>query len=224
MDEKLLSVIIPAYNAEKYLEEAVSSVRAQHWEGETEILVINDGSTDATAEVGGKLGCFVLNKERGGAASARNTGIRVSGGAWMLLLDADDMLCPDALKSLYQPFTEKPETAAVFGRARDFISPELASEQQNVLQTRDGSYRGILPGCSLIRRKVFDQIGLFNESLQSGETVEWMMKLRSSGLETVMIETITLNRRIHLTNTGRVDRRQEMRNYAALLRKRMNMP
>ena len=224
MCENLLSVILPAYNAERYLEEAVSSVRRQRWVGETEILLVNDGSADGTAALAERLGLRVLNKERGGAASARNGGILASRGAWILLLDADDVLCDGALEALCRPFGERPETAAVFGRAEDFLSPELTPEQRSGMKVRDGGYDGVLPGCSLIRRTVFDAIGLFDESLKSGETVDWMMKLRASGLQTVKLDTVTLRRRLHLTNTGRVDPRQEMLNYAALLRKRMKKP
>lgn len=220
MDEKLLSVIIPAYNAERYLEETVLSVRKQRWEGNTELLLVNDGSADRTEELAERLGCTVLNKEHAGAASARNAGIRASNGAWILFLDADDTLHPDAVDELYRPFLNDPTTAAVFGRALDHVSPELTPEQRSKLKKRDGSYGGILPGCSLIRRKVFDQIGLFDESLQSGETVEWMVRLRSSGLKTAEIEAVTLNRRLH-PDAGRPDPVQQMRNYALILRKRM---
>ena len=221
MNENLLSVIIPAFNAEKYLEEAVNSVRRQRWIGEMEILLVDDGSADGTVALAQKLGCKVMKKEHGGAAAARNVGIRTSSGAWILLLDADDRLCDNALEALYQPFEKSPETSAVFGRAEDFISPELSLEQSSGLKMREGSYEGVLPGCSLIRRSTFDGIGLFDESLKSGETVDWMMRLRSSGMETVKIETTTLCRRLHLSNTGRVNPRQEMMNYANLLRKRM---
>ena len=57
--------------------------------------------------------------------------------------------------------------------------------------------------------------------MTSGETVDWMVRLRSSGMKTVQIVDTVLRRRIHMTNTGRTDRREEMKNYAALLRKRM---
>ncbi len=221
MNENTLSVIIPAYNAGKYLGDAVASVRAQRWAGRVEILVIDDGSSDSTAAIAEGLGCRVIGKERGGAASARNMGVRGTAGEWILFLDADDVLRPDALEALYAPFKEQPETMAVFGRAADFVSPELTEAQKSSLKTREGSYDGVLPGCALIRRSVFEQLGLFDETLKSGETVDWLMRLRASALATAKIDAVTLDRRLHLTNTGRFNRREEMLNYAALLRKRM---
>ena len=110
---------------------------------------------------------------------------------------------------------------AVFAMAEDFISPELTEAQKAELRPRPAPYGGVLPGCSLIRRQVFDAIGLFDDTMKSGETVAWQLKLRDAGIKTVQIPTVTLKRRLHLTNTGRVQQKQEMANYAALLRKRM---
>lgn len=222
MKTGMLSVIIPAYNAELYLKEAVESVMRQRWQGDREIIIVDDASSDGTAALAASLGCCVIRSSlRSGAASARNKGISAAGGEWILLLDADDVLADDAAEALYRPFEADPGTVAVFGKAEDFVSRELSADQAAELKPRRGSYDGILPGCSLIRKRVFDTVGLFDESLKSGETVDWIMKLRESGMKTARIDAVTLKRRIHLTNTGRVDRSGEMRNYAALLRKRM---
>lgn len=214
-----LSVIIPAYCAEKYLSEAVASVRSQDWAGTIEIIIVDDGSQDNTFACAQSLGDAALQKERGGAASARNMGLRAASGDFIMLLDADDVLPPGALEKLYAPFLAAPETMAVFGRMQDFISPELTPEQKSALRPREGSYGGS-PCCALIRRQVFERIGFFDETLKTAETVAWLLKLRDTGLPTVSLEDITLNRRLHLTNTGRVSARQEMRDYAAILRKR----
>jgi glycosyltransferase involved in cell wall biosynthesis len=216
---EILSVIIPAHQAEKYIAQAVDSVRRQAWTGETEIIVIDDGSTDGTAAAARVLGVQVLQKNQGGAASARNMGLRAATGQLILLLDADDVLTDGALHAMYAALGEGAD--AVFALAEDFISPELTEAQKAELRPRPAPYGGVLPGCSLIRRQVFDAIGLFDDTMKSGETVAWQLKLRDAGIKTVQIPTVTLKRRLHLTNTGRVQQKQEMANYAALLRKRM---
>lgn len=215
-----LSVIIPAYQAEKYIAQAVASVRAQNWAGQTQIIVIDDGSADNTAAEAEKLGLQVICKHQGGAASARNEGLRAATGQLVLLLDADDVLTEGALSAMYNAMTEK-GVDAVFAMAEDFVSPELTDAQKAELKPRPAAYGGVLPGCSLIRRTVFDTIGLFDDTMRSGETVAWQLKLRDAGIQTVQIPYVTLKRRLHLTNTGRTQQKQEMANYAALLRKRM---
>lgn len=215
-----LSVIIPAYQAEKYIAQAVASVRAQNWAGQTQIIVIDDGSADNSAAEAEKLGLQVIRKAQGGAASARNEGLRAATGELVLLLDADDVLTEGALAAMYAAMTEK-GVAAVFAMAEDFISPELTDAQKAELKPRPAAYGGVLPGCSLIRRSVFDTIGLFDDTMKSGETVAWQLKLRDAGIQTAQIPYVTLKRRLHLTNTGRTQQKQEMANYAALLRKRM---
>lgn len=215
-----LSVIIPAYQAEKYIAQAVDSVRAQNWVGQTQIIVIDDGSADNTAAEAEKLGLQVIRKTQGGAASARNEGLRAATGQLVLLLDADDVLTEGALAAMYDAMTEK-GVDAVFAMAEDFVSPELTDAQKAELKPRPAAYGGVLPGCSLIRRSVFDTIGLFDDTMRSGETVAWQLKLRDAGIQTAQIPYVTLKRRLHLTNTGRTQQKQEMANYAALLRKRM---
>ena len=214
-----LSVIIPAHQVEKYIAQAVDSVRAQNWAGKTEIIVIDDGSADNTASVAEALGVQVLRKAQGGAASARNAGLRVASGALILLLDADDVLTDGAINAMYDALADGAD--AVFAMAEDFISPELTDAQKAELRPRPAPYGGVLPGCSLIRHRVFDAIGLFDDTMKSGETVAWQLKLRDAGMKTVQIPTVTLKRRLHLTNTGRLHQKREMADYAALLRKRM---
>ena len=214
-----LSVIIPAYEAEKYIAQAVASVRAQNWAGQTQIIVIDDGSADNTAAAAEALGLQVIRKAQGGAASARNEGLRAATGALVLLLDADDVLAEGALDAMYAAMQEGVD--GVFAMAEDFISPELTDAQKAELKPRPAAYGGVLPGCSLIRRSVFETIGLFDDTMKSGETVAWQLKLRDAGIKTVQIPYVTLKRRLHLTNTGRTQQKQEMANYAALLRKRM---
>lgn len=216
-----LSVIIPAYCAGKYLVEAVESVRHQNWAGTMEIIIVDDGSEDNTLSVAKEVGDVVLSKERGGAASARNLGICNAKGDMLFFLDADDVLTSGAFDHLYAPFLTDTWKMAVFGMAEDFFSPELSSSQKNMLVARKTPYGGVLPGCAMIRREVFDKIGLFDEKLKTGETVEWQMKLRDAQAPVANIDFVTVMRRLHLSNTGRVNARQEMVNYADILRRRM---
>ncbi len=101
----LISLIIPVYNAEKYLEETLNSVIAQHF-ADYEVILVDDGSTDNSGVLCDQFAAVhhnisVLHKKNGGQSSARNLGIRAAKGEFLAFLDSDDLLCDkDAFTSL----------------------------------------------------------------------------------------------------------------------------
>lgn len=222
-----ISVVIPAWNAEKYLAEAVSSIQRQTLpEGVSsiEIIIIDDGSTDRTAEIASDLqNVRLFQIQHSYAATARNEGVRQAQGSLLLFLDADDILCDDAIVRLYKPFSDDSALSITLGLAEDFISPELSPEQRSVLFPRAQAYSGLLSGCSLMRKSLFqdNEVGFFDETLRSGETVEWFLRLHDRKLKTFSVGYVTVGRRLHLSNTGRIFTGEEHKNYAFLLRRRL---
>lgn len=98
----LISVIVPVYNAEKWLQDALTSLQIQTY-GNFEAILVNDGSTDRSALIceqmrNKDLRFRIVNQPNGGLSAARNTGINQAKGEWVTFLDADDMLPPDALE------------------------------------------------------------------------------------------------------------------------------
>lgn len=216
-----ISSIIPVYNSEKYIEEAVNSILKQTWQGEKEIIIVDDQSLDNSLSVAQSLCDNVISIEHGGAAKARNAGIQLATGDYLFFMDADDILLNDAFDKLCSKMNENSECDVVFGQSIDFISPELPNDEKMKLKPRDIPYGGSLTGSALIKRTAFFQVGYFDENLTSGETVEWMLKLREIGLISKQINDVVKHRRLHMTNTGRIMREEEMKNYASILRKRM---
>lgn len=98
-DQPLVSVVMPAYNAEAYLREAVESALGQTYEN-LEVVIVNDGSTDSTPELARSFGprVRVFDQENGGIANARNTAIRHARGSIIALLDADDVWMPTRIE------------------------------------------------------------------------------------------------------------------------------
>ena len=95
----MISVIIPAYNASAYLAECLDSVLCQDAGEETEVIVIDDGSTDDTRAIAlGHEGVRVVSTPNRGLSAARNEGIRHARGEWTAFVDADDRLLPGALR------------------------------------------------------------------------------------------------------------------------------
>ncbi len=218
-----ISVLVPAYRAEAYLAECLESVRKQR---ETlgglpmEILVADDGSDDRTAEIALAHGAQVLTLSHRGSAAARNAALIHARYEYLYFLDADDRSAPDALRTLLQALRAEADRMAVFAQARDFRT-ETDAGGQPFERFADRSYAGCLPGCSLIRKAAFRQVGFFNETLKTGETVEWLARFRTGGLKQAGLACVTLERRIHPASTGAVNREQERRDYARILREHL---
>ena len=217
----MISVVIPAYNSSVFIWETVQSALTQAAPVAVEAVVADDGSTDQTAAIAMAAGASVVRKENGGISSSRNAGFRLACGEYILFLDGDDRLRAGALAALFEALTANPNRQAVFAMAQDFISPELPLEEQALLRPRKAPYFGLLTGCMLIRRQAFQKVGLFDEARPTGEAVEWLLRMQDKNIETSRINSISADRRLHLTNTGRLHRMQERRDYATILRQRL---
>lgn len=104
----LVSILIPAYNAEEFIADAIRSAIAQTWQ-DKEIIVVDDGSTDGTAEVArgfASKNVVVVSKENQGAAAARNFAYQLSQGEYIQWLDADDLLAPDKIEKQFASLRE----------------------------------------------------------------------------------------------------------------------
>ena len=107
----LVSVVIPAYNSEDYISEAIESVLAQTYKN-IELIIVNDGSTDTTLDVINKYAegdsrIIILDKENGGVSSARNLGFSVAKGDYIALLDSDDICSVDRIEKQIHAMQEK---------------------------------------------------------------------------------------------------------------------
>lgn len=218
-----LSVIIPSYNAGSYLIQAVSSVRKQQtsFPLTIEIIVIDDGSTDHSVEQLQGPDLKILHQSHKGSAEARNYGIKEAKGEYILFLDADDKLVPDAIESLYQGLLQNGLAIAVLGMAEEFISEEIDAKVAAELPKKEVPFGAFLSGCCFVKKEALLKVGFFDINLEAGETVDWLARLRNSGLPIVQLEKITVHRRIHLTNKGRVHSQKQMQEYATIIRKHM---
>ena len=94
----MISIIVPAYNAEKYLDACLESILTQ--DACMEVIVVDDGSTDSTYDIAVRHGVKAIRQPNKGLSSARNTGLDNASGKWVLFVDADDCLTPGALRHL----------------------------------------------------------------------------------------------------------------------------
>jgi len=183
----LVSAIIPCYNQAHFLGEAIASVRRQTYEHQ-EIIVVDDGSTDDTAQVAARAaGVRCIQQKNAGLAAARNAGLRASRGDYVVFLDADDRLLPDAFAAGASTLDEHPQCAMAYGHVRLVNaagSPLPAPQQFNVDAEH---YFELLrhnyiwtPGVAMYRRTVFDAVGDFDTSANASADFDLNLRIARS--------------------------------------------
>ncbi len=131
MTPRLISCVIPVFNGERYLGEALESVLAQSYQP-LEVIVVDDGSTDGTAEVARRYGERVryVWQPNAGETAARNLGLTAAQGEFIAFLDADDVWHSEKLERQIARFQERPEIDLCFTQIQHFWMPELTEEKK----------------------------------------------------------------------------------------------
>lgn len=209
-----VSVIIPAYNAETYLGEALESVFAQTAPA-FEIIVVDDGSTDSTAAIAKKYDAVrYVHQQNAGISATRNRGIELARGNVFALLDADDVWLPQKLE---WQLAALQNNVMVFGYVQEFISPELPREIQDKLRCETEPKAGVLPSALLVTRDAFLRVGFFETQWRAGEFANWMLRAHEAGLKKIMLPELVARRRIHTSNNG-IRQRAEFNAYARMIK------
>lgn len=197
----LVSVIIPVFNGERYLQEAIQSVIDQSYRSK-EIIVIDDGSTDGSQAMALQYAAtvYVHSQSNQGLGAARNTGLQHAHGTFVAFLDHDDVWMPDKLSQQVLAFHADPTVEMVFGHVEEFFSPELSNKERQKIRCLDGPSPGYVAGSLLVRKAVFDRIGLFDTTCRVGEFVDWYLRARDAGLSIQMMSDTVLRRRLHRSN------------------------
>lgn len=199
----LVSVIIPVYNCDRYLGKAIESVLKQTYQP-LETIVIDDGSTDNSAEVARNFGASVQYhyQTQSGAATARNLGVEFVRGSFLAFLDADDFWVEDKLTRQIAIFASNPDLDIVFGHVQNFHSPELDETVKNKIHCPSELMPGYHPGTMLVKREVFERVGFFETHLKMGEFISWYSRATDLGVRVQMLPELLMWRRLHETNQG----------------------
>lgn len=204
----LVSVIVPVYNGCRYLAEALGSIFHQRYEP-VEIIMVDDGSTDGSAEVAKSFGSQItyIFQENQGTAAARNLGVETAKGSLLAFLDQDDVWLENKLHRQVRTMIELPEVQVVFGYVEQFCSPDMAGEFQRRFCFDPSPVPGFLPSVMLIRREAFERVGPFRTDWQLGEWAHWYSRYQELGLRTEMLRETMARRRLHDQNKGLVLRK-----------------
>lgn len=195
--DSLVSVIVAVRNGEKFLAEAIESALAQTYRP-IELVVIDDGSSDRSADIAKSYGppVRVISTPPHGLAAARNAGVEAAGGEFIGFLDSDDHWPANRLALQVEAIESSPPADGVFGHELRFPDDEARP-----LAARTGA-------TLLVRREVFRRVGPFATEWELGEFLDWLMRAQEHGLSMRMLPDVVIHRRVHdgnMTARGRGD-------------------
>ncbi|WP_323753765.1 glycosyltransferase family 2 protein [Marinobacter sp.] len=223
MENPLVTVVIPAYNAEQYIEETLRSVLSQSYQN-LEIIVVDDGSTDSTAAIVKSFGQqvrYLYQRNSGSCAAPRNHGLKKANGEFITFFDADDIMLPEKIASQVQILTTTPEAEACITNYRNFggsktwkdhfsscpkLSQLIADTKQRPLVLPSEQCRSLLidenfnSACSpLFRTNRLKKLKGFDETLKACE--DFYLFYRTAIEGPVAIDTLVgFERRLHDLN------------------------
>jgi glycosyltransferase involved in cell wall biosynthesis len=216
-----ISIVIPTFNAAAFLIDAVESVEAQGINAE--IIVVDDGSTDGTAELCDRLVPRIrhFSQPNRGPAAARNAGLKRCSSDVIAFLDADDAWRVGSIEDLLRVLSANVDVDVVVGMIQLMVRP---SPKSAFMPFRDPFFSYSLPA-ALFRRRAFDVTGAFDTRLIHGEDVDWFMRAREHGLDVALRSTVVLEYRRHgenLTFGQQGDARTLLRMMKASIDRRRN--
>jgi glycosyltransferase involved in cell wall biosynthesis len=219
-NNQLVSVIIPVYNYERYLGEAIESVLSQTHR-HVEVIVVDDGSTDRSGGVARSFagrGVRYCHQINAGIGPARNKGVELAQGDFIAFLDADDRWPEDKLTQQLEAFDSDPALEMVFGQAVQLQNgPAWEAGVRERKTTAGDMVPGMVPGTMIIKRDAFLRVGKFQGGLKVGEFIDWYARAVELQIRSLVLPDLFLWRRIHDSNQG-IRERQSVSDYARVLK------
>jgi glycosyltransferase involved in cell wall biosynthesis len=197
-----VDVLIPCFNASRYIGAAIDSALGQDLRP-ARIIVVDDGSTDGSATVVRGYGAPVeyYRQANAGISAARNAAAGRASAEYLAFLDADDLWTERSLSLRLAYLETHPSIDGVFAALSQFISPELEQILAGKFRFDPAPTVARFAGTFLLRRSAFEKVGGFDESLRVGEMIEWLARAEVAGVVTESIRDLALRRRIHDSNT-----------------------
>lgn len=206
-----ISAIIPTYNRADLILRSLKSVLAQT-RPVTEVVVVDDGSTDNTRET---LAPYLdrityIHQGNAGVSAARNRGAREARGEWLAFLDSDDEWLPGKIERQFQAIEANPQAILVYGGARvrepDGSESEGRAIPDSELRTALRNGTAIATSAAIVRRDVFLEAGGFDESLSFGEDWDLWLRLKEHGAFLGVAEPLMLSHRSRDSLSNQVER------------------
>jgi glycosyltransferase involved in cell wall biosynthesis len=212
MDNPLVSVIICVYNGAAFLADAIDCVLKQNYP-ETELIVVDDGSTDNSAKIAASYPQvkLVSHEDNRGLPSARNTGIQTAAGEYIAFLDADDLWPPNKISAQVKFHQEHPEYKYSYTQERFRFEDMQERPNWSQKQAFQEDHVAYCAGSMLFHQSLFEIVGQFNPMFRNGDTTEWVFRAKDQGFVGGIVEEVLLFRRIHDQNlSSRVSEENKM--------------
>lgn len=197
MNFPLVSVIIPVYNGERFLAEALDSIHAQNYQP-LQIIVVDDGSTDKSSDIAQSDSQVIYFYQKNqGQAVARNYGISQSQGEFIAFLDQDDLWPKNSLKKMVEVLIALPDIDFAQGLVQEY-NYDLDVNEFHISDKLP--YWHVNLGSTLFRKSVFFKIGLLSEQLSGSDDLEWFMRAWYQNIKNYHLKRLTLLFRKHDKN------------------------
>ncbi len=201
MENPLVSIVIPCFNQALYLEKTVKSVLASDYNS-IEIIIVNDGSTDASLALATNLShshpfIQVLDQKNSGVAAARNHGITKAKGKFILPLDGDDLISSNYISEAVQVLKSRPEVKVVYCNAVKFNTEGQKSWKLKPFSRNQLAKDNMIFVAALFRKEDWAAIGGFSEDMKMGrEDWEFWIKMLKNGGEVVQLPFVGFQYRL----------------------------
>ena len=197
-----VSVVVPAFEAARFLDEAIGSIRTQT-HAVDEVVIVDDGSTDETLAIAHRLAATwtavrVIAQENRGPSAARNAGLSEVEGDLVTFLDADDRMVSDRIAAQVGYLHAHPEIDVVFGQKQDELEPGAVAPVAHA--DRPAGARPDYVISMMVRREALERVGGFDPERRLSEEYDWLSRATAAGFRFAVIEQVLVRRRLHGAN------------------------
>lgn len=206
---KYVSIIIPTFNEEKYLEPTLQAIKNQDYDGEYEIIVSDSGSKDKTIDIAQKYANQIITQEERGIGVGRNAGAKEAKGEILIFVDADTILIYNTLSEIVKAFNDNVVGIAIpvlplSSKTRDLVLFLGFNEFVKINTERGKGRARVVGACCAYRKSIFNLVGGFNEELETLEDFDLSERISQHGKIQYVQETMSLVSTRRIDKWGRI--------------------